>query len=734
VAGKHGAIRAAAFALLIAASVCAGCGGRPAATPTATPACAASPAHTDDPTAGQPVALLLSFGEPVWLGRGGIADACFTPDGSTLAVAWGQGLSLWVVEPAHELWYLPTPQAVLAVAIEPHNRAVAALLAEGNVLVANAAGQARQYNLPRSTAAWGDIAWAPDGHTIACQLGGPILLLDVESGVIREVPGSSLPGGARPYLAFRPDGAAITLAGPAGSCGQVLDARTGASLFALDNASACLPPSGTVWSFDGQLLATLGLQEGVRLYDGQTGQALRTMEGSGPPFPGAGIPGRGWLLTFSADGPRLLSQGRWGERNTAYPLVLWEATTGRQVAELPGPLPSEHARLAMALTGESVFSLYDDGELALWRITVDREETIARLPVLEVQPPLAWSADGRTVASPGCGGGLAAWDTRSGRAKLALDGPLTAPALSPDGRKLAVYADETRELRVYDLATGALERTLPGAGPGPRGAAFSPDGQRLAYGAANRILVADVATGKTVAELVGYPPGHTILSISWAPQGDALLTVSQSAGNILGPEDAIVLWEQNADGTFMEAYRVVGFRGGALVYPPALFSPSGRRVACEGLASHNAEVTLHIYDRTAHRVEAELPGYALGAWASDEVLLVAGLHEDNRLLHWNVRTGEKVRGEGCDTGANSYAPDGLHYAVVADGPPERLRALDVYDWQGRRLARLLPGCDSFCISWAPDGRAIAAIGEAGAIRLWPVASAAGQRRTEGRLQ
>src|SRR5262249_25718583 len=53
-------------------------------------------------------------------------------------------------------------------------------------------------------------------------------------------------------------------------------------------------------------------------------------------------------------------------------------------------------------------------------------------------------------------------------------------AFSPDGKTLAVSSEKDPTIRLWDLATGKLRRTLKGHGRTVFAIAFSPDGQTLA--------------------------------------------------------------------------------------------------------------------------------------------------------------------------------------------------------------------------------------------------------------
>ena len=74
------------------------------------------------------------------------------------------------------------------------------------------------------------------------------------------------------------------------------------------------------------------------------------------------------------------------------------------------------------------------------------------------------------------------WDPATGAEQAALtghDGPVTAVAFSPDGRRLA-SASWDGTVRLWDPATGAEQAALTGHDGPVTAVAFSPDGRRLA--------------------------------------------------------------------------------------------------------------------------------------------------------------------------------------------------------------------------------------------------------------
>lgn len=221
--------------------------------------------------------------------------------------------------------------------------------------------------------------------------------------------------------------------------------------------------------------------------------------------------------------------------------------------------------VAFSPDGKLLASGSAHGELRLWDAATGK---LVR-PFLggsgAVFQAIAFSPNGELLASDKDGAGL--WQVSTGKRLRDLEpcgGLPTSLAFSPDGKELAVGTDRDHAIQIYDPATGKSVRKITGHEGAAIVAVYSKDGKFLASGSKDKTArVWDAATGK---ELHRFQEPEEVVDVALSPDGKLLATKTLKA---------VRLYDM-ASGKEVRRFEYVsnGLRSLA-------FSPDGKVLGCE---------------------------------------------------------------------------------------------------------------------------------------------------------
>jgi WD40 repeat protein len=262
------------------------------------------------------------------------------------------------------------------------------------------------------------------------------------------------------------------------------------------------------FSPDGSTLISGSEDKTAVLWDLATGQEIRTVHS----YTGAIS-----SIALSPDGHTLVTTG-------GRTLWIWDLPSGREILSRTGDEETRIISVAFSLDGYTFAWGSNENSVGLAELKVEQPQidpvTGRARPANPLQAQrnlsahadsvtsVAFSHDGRTLASGSVDDTIKLWDVASGLQLRTLAGhadTVTSLAFSPDGRLLA-SASIDATIILWDTATGQQLRTLIGHSGSVASVAFSPDGRTLASGGEySTVKLWDVSTGHEIQTLRAPP-------------------------------------------------------------------------------------------------------------------------------------------------------------------------------------------------------------------------------------
>ena len=594
------------------------------------------------------------------------------PDGRNILSLSGHSLIVWDSKTGEVVIQLADGEPIFSFAVAvAGDRVYVATFSSARILDTSTAEVVLEFDPQQRPRLLGPV-WSPVGDLIASQERGAVNVWDAASGELLHSFGG-LSTTTRYHVRWSPEGTRLAVLefGGALKVWRVEDGEEISAFQAHDPIPGPLA-SRLVWSPDGSLLATYANDGLVKIWDTEQWRLVHALENEGDILLNSLSPID--IAIFSPDGKRIAVGGS--------SLRVWDTGTGRQLVHWH-PFPESPyvphfgsiTDLAFSPEGRYLASVGLDRTAKVWDV-----ETGTQLLDIDIflnhVLTVDWSWDGSQFATAGADGRAIVWDRATGREVARFEGHQRGTVLSldysPDGTHI-VTSGRDGSVRVWDAETGVQLYELP---------------ERI----------------EPVSRL--SPPRRPVEHVSYSPRGDRFLTISDSQSfNVLE------LWDHATQGG-------TGITLDSQVRSAA-WSPDGRRIAAV-----SSFITVWDLDNIASEPleldpdRAEYTEYRHVSWSYDGVRLLIASNNGATVLDWV--SGEILHSLTLEKGVVyvEESPDGSLLLTIDGQFPER--RVQVWNAKtGAELAGLETAGRRGGARFSPDGRRVVTYdGRNRVLRVW----------------
>ncbi|RCJ36801.1 hypothetical protein A6769_14970 [Nostoc punctiforme NIES-2108] len=320
---------------------------------------------------------------------------------------------------------------------------------------------------------------------------------------------------------------------------------------------------------------------------------------------------------------------------------------------------------------------------------------------------VAFSHDGKTIASASADNTVKLWDAATGKPISTLNGHsdgVINVAFSPNGKTIAsASADNT--VKLWDAATGKPISTLNRHSSAVYSVAFSPDGKTIASASGDKsVKLWDAATGKPISTFNGH--SSTVYSVAFSPDGKTIASASY--------DKSVKLW----DAATGKPISTLNGHNSAVI--SVAFSHDGKTIA-----SASGDKSVKIWDAATGKPISTLNGHSsavISVAFSPDDQTIASASADNTVKLWDAATGKEIttfNGHSSAVDSVAFSPDGKTIASASADNTVKL-----WDATTGKEITTFNGHSSVVISvaFSPDGKTIASASGDKSVKLWTAAT------------
>jgi WD40 repeat protein/tRNA A-37 threonylcarbamoyl transferase component Bud32 len=291
--------------------------------------------------------------------------------------------------------------------------------------------------------------------------------------------------------------------------------------------------STLAWSIDGKQIASVSNDGVMQIWEAMKGNPVSTYQGHS---------GYRYAITWLSQDPYVAvatpdkTVQIWDTIMAHRPIAPYAVrrSTGGRVLTYKGHSDYVYA-LAWSPDGKYIASGGKDKRVQVWD-AVSRQQFFIGTGHDELIWVVAWSPDGKYIASGSWDHTVRVWNISAKNTALIYRGHtarLLALAWSPDGKYIASASGESeRKIGIWEVTSGKNALPFIGLSHAINALAWSPDGKYIAS-ASDPIYVMDVATGRPTHIYRGH--SGAVNAIAWSPDGALIASA--------GLDKTVQIWE-----------------------------------------------------------------------------------------------------------------------------------------------------------------------------------------------